>query len=904
VEFVIGQGFQLDPAFSIETEDHADDTFIRIQEDANGKILISGMSTSGTVNIGGAAVGSLARFTASGELDNSFQLDTRIVETFQMAFDPGGRLYVGAGLEEEQVLQGQPAYRLLRLAENGEIDPTFTSPLFSEQPRYITFQPNGKILVSSGNESSDGPRDGVVKIDGTLIRLNMDGSLDSGFNSPNLDGGAVWTTPAVDEAGNIYLGGQFSTVNGNERKCIVRLLPDGSVDPQWIVPQNTFGDLTYIRGIKLLENGDVFIGGRIRPSDGTRLIFATLSSSGGAIFNTVESSGGISTAREFMISDTGTVYTVDNALAAFSMAGELLWSHRFSLSEQALSFERMTSGRLIVPVTGEIRSFSSNGTPDMAPFLQVPVLAENFYPDADLHKTMGLAVGGQGNQRIDGTEAVLAYFDATGTMTRFYSGEDMGREVLSYSTGTYVQGFADSASGFKFAADGTLSGSAILYWEPGVSGYSATDSFEVTAEGTLNLFPDTQNPIIDGLRLSDGRIVRSSGDYRPAFLDEYFVDDSAMLEVHAGYVVHAYQVAPQHFLEANPEGLDKPLFTALKIQPLIEYQGGVLLALGKQVLLADLNQFREIDSFKRIELSTTRYQKPPASMSYLAGGPLGTDIYEEEILPDIISATIDVGDGAILVGEFEAANGIPAPGILRIDADGNLDTEFLANLGTGPATPDGSQGIIEAVVQDQAGWIHVAGRFTSFSGAPAPGFVTLYPDGTPLPGMADFENKLLGVHLYTDPTMAWRARARLLVENEKDLILIGPYGSAETGFNSINRIRRDAPESLAFTTSIKASANWAVSLTHGWHSLPGSGWIFSSLHGYQYIYEVDEGRFWAYDVGLQALLFFDTAIHPYIYYAGEPSGYLHLLEASIRGNRFFRDYRNGKDGSIISESEM
>jgi hypothetical protein len=108
----------------------------------------------------------------------------------------------------------------------------------------------------------------------------------------------------------------------------------------------------------------------------------------------------------------------------------------------------------------------------------------------------------------------------------------------------------------------------------------------------------------------------------------------------------------------------------------------------------------------------------------------------------------------------------------------------------------------------------------------------------------------------------------------------------------------------AFASSTMATPDWAISSkTHGWHSTSESGWIFSSVHGYQYIMGVDHDRFWAYDVNIGEFLFFDNSISPHIYFAGEPSGYLYMLDESILGNRQFIDLRTGT-GETITEGDL
>lgn len=79
----------------------------------------------------------------------------------------------------------------------------------------------------------------------------------------------------------------------------------------------------------------------------------------------------------------------------------------------------------------------------------------------------------------------------------------------------------------------------------------------------------------------------------------------------------------------------------------------------------------------------------------------------------VSDAYIDENDGIVIVGNFTSFDGIPAPGIVRIDKDGNVDQSFLANIGKGTdlaATKIRyNQKLKKAVL---------AGPFTSFNGQP------------------------------------------------------------------------------------------------------------------------------------------------------------------------------------------
>jgi hypothetical protein len=67
---------------------------------------------------------------------------------------------------------------------------------------------------------------------GHLVRLHHDGSVDSGFDMSGggVDGIVYSITPAQDGSGDVFVGGEFASVNGVTTDTLARLGPDGSVD--------------------------------------------------------------------------------------------------------------------------------------------------------------------------------------------------------------------------------------------------------------------------------------------------------------------------------------------------------------------------------------------------------------------------------------------------------------------------------------------------------------------------------------------------------------------------------------------------------------------------------------------------------------------------------------------------
>jgi uncharacterized delta-60 repeat protein len=95
-----------------------------------------------------------------------------------------------------------------------------------------------------------------------LVRLNNDGSMDTSFNPPAfltdvLDPGSLYSvTPLLN--GNVLVGGYFLTVAGAEHPALVRLQPNGALDPTFTSPAG----IHTIKTIAVQGDGSIWIGGK------------------------------------------------------------------------------------------------------------------------------------------------------------------------------------------------------------------------------------------------------------------------------------------------------------------------------------------------------------------------------------------------------------------------------------------------------------------------------------------------------------------------------------------------------------------------------------------------------------------------------------------------------------------
>src|SRR6185369_7900292 len=224
--------------------------------------------------------------------------------------------------------------------------------------RFMTVQPDGKLVVGATGAIHSG-NGGVAQ----TTRLNTDGSVDSSFHPPNFAGGVwgVFAPPVFDTIGAIYLAGGFTSVNGASRQGVVRLLPNGDLDSSFQPNGHAFS--LFVRGLLLLDDGKVVIGGRLlRNGDSTYYTLLRLNQDGSLdpSFNLVPVSQ-INFFRARLLRSTGggKILAVSHSMARFNSDGTL--DDSFSRPQfgtdadeadqfvECFWFESLADGGIVVP---------------------------------------------------------------------------------------------------------------------------------------------------------------------------------------------------------------------------------------------------------------------------------------------------------------------------------------------------------------------------------------------------------------------------------------------------------------------------------------------------------------------------------------------------------------------------
>jgi uncharacterized delta-60 repeat protein len=185
----------------------------------DGKILIGGEFNT----FNGAGYYNIARLNANGSVDATFSSTSSPDFTvLSIVIQTDGKILIGGQFTS---INGFSRNRIARLNADGTLDTGFTvGTAFGGGTVYsIVLQPDGKVLAAGVFSSYNGTAENVV------ARLNTDGTVDAGFNAGTF-GGANILTIILQADGKIILGGQFTSLNGSTSKNIVRLNSDGSLD--------------------------------------------------------------------------------------------------------------------------------------------------------------------------------------------------------------------------------------------------------------------------------------------------------------------------------------------------------------------------------------------------------------------------------------------------------------------------------------------------------------------------------------------------------------------------------------------------------------------------------------------------------------------------------------------------
>jgi uncharacterized delta-60 repeat protein len=237
-----------------------DNEILAVALQSDGKIIVGGAFTQD----GRSSRNGIARLNTDGMLDTGFDPGTgadNLVEALAVQTD--GKVVLGGRFT---TFNGAGHVAVARLNTNGSLDGSF-NPAFDPAAENIiaaaTLQPDGKILIG-------GVFTALGSSPGYIVRLNPNGSVDPGFVpaaiADNIAFHPTVLSIVLQADGRIVIGGQFTDVGGLSRNGIARLDADGKIDGTFdpgagTGPGNYRGLYRAVNSLALRPDGKIIAGG-------------------------------------------------------------------------------------------------------------------------------------------------------------------------------------------------------------------------------------------------------------------------------------------------------------------------------------------------------------------------------------------------------------------------------------------------------------------------------------------------------------------------------------------------------------------------------------------------------------------------------------------------------------------
>lgn len=193
----------------------------------------------------------VARLLPGGAADPTFApvADATI---FSAAVQPDGKVILIGSFTQ---LNGQARPGVARVLANGTLDASFAPASQGSnisQISTVAIQRDGKILLGGAVWTGSGFA--------PLVRLNADGSRDLSF-APALNG--LPSAIALQPDARIVLGGGFTDLGGTAVPKLIRLLPNGTLDPAFSA-STTDGVTTQPTSVIVQPDGRILAGGSVQ----------------------------------------------------------------------------------------------------------------------------------------------------------------------------------------------------------------------------------------------------------------------------------------------------------------------------------------------------------------------------------------------------------------------------------------------------------------------------------------------------------------------------------------------------------------------------------------------------------------------------------------------------------------
>ncbi|MBS7256166.1 delta-60 repeat domain-containing protein [Flavobacterium branchiicola] len=608
-----------------------------------------------------------------------------------LSLQPDQNLIVGG---EFLNLNGVPVPFLTRLKPDGSVDETFNTGIGFNGKIYASYvQPDGKIVVGGNFTSFNGINAGRI------IRLNYDGTYDASFNSTlAATSGIIYEiTPQSD--GKIIITGSFTKYNNVTVNRIARLMSDGSLDTSFVTGSGSSSNIMYA---KVLPDGRILVAGNFTT-------FNNISSNKMICLNPDGSRN-----TDF---SSGSGFDDDVTSMILQPDGKIIIGGKFT------SYNGSLANRII--------RINNDGSVD-----------PNFFSGSGFNSGVVQAI------KINLKGEIMV----GGSFTGNYNGEAVNRVCLLNSDGRLLDTI-------DF---GTGPGSAsVLALENDLE-----DSWYIG--GSFSVF--------DGL--NQGRLAKINTE------KEY---DTSYLSAGVGFDNSIYKVLPLenrkmivcgNFKKFNGEFASR--ITKLLEDGTLDYsfnngqsgannlvKAAALQADGKVIIGGNFTKYNDTNINRIVRVLENGAIDP----TFNIGSGCNSQIYAMAIQAD---------QRILVAGNFTRYNDLPVGRIIRLLPNGTIDTSF--DVGSG------ADAIIESILIEPNGKIVIGGRFTTFNGMEAVHLVRLNANGSIDSGFnigKGFDKNTYAMALQSDGKII--VGGNFLSFNgipQKRILRLNPNGQLDTSFNS------------------------------------------------------------------------------------------------------------------------
>jgi len=551
-----------------------------------------------------------------------------------LSIQPDGKLIVGGDFLN---FNGIATPYLCRLLPDGSKDVSFTlGSGFNNKVYACILQPDGKIVVAGSFTQFNGATVG------RLVRLNSDGTRDASFSSSLGATNNIIYDMALHPDGSIFLVGSFTNFNGTITNRIVKILPSGTVDTTFAIGTGASG---LIEKVELQSDRKIIIGG------------------GFVTFNSV-SVGKIARLNTDGSLDTSFITGVgfDNNVSAIGIQAD----GKIILGGPFTSYNGNVANRIL--------RLNTDGTVDSS-----FVTGTGFNSGA----VEAILINSSGEIMLGGS------FSGT------YNGSAVNRVQLFNPNGTINTAF-DIGNGPASASVYALENFMDTSWFVGGS----FSIFEDQNQGKLAKI-DTQGTLDIGF-LTSGVGLNNSVSKLLALPDKSIIAIGNFTQFNG-------ESAPR-IAKLNEAGEMDSTFNGSGQGANATIRNAAVQSDGKIIIVGNFTSFNgtAVNRIARL------FSNGSIDTSFSIGSGCNGQVYGVVIQPD---------GKIIIVGNFSTYNGMAAVKVARLFPDGSLDPSFISGSGA-------EDGIVETIALQSDGKIIVGGHFTMFNGISYSRIIRLNADGS------------------------------------------------------------------------------------------------------------------------------------------------------------------------------